>query len=248
MSFQDHFSKQAAEYAAYRPRYPEALYIWLAEQTRTRDVVWDCATGNGQAAHGLVPYFRHIWATDASASQLVRATPHPSIEYRQATAETSGLPNHAVDLITVAQAVHWFDLDAFYTEVQRVLRTGGLLALWTYGLFRTDPPISKIIIAFYHDVVGPYWPVERQLVEEQYRTLEYPFEEIEAPAFQMTNHWSRSQLLGYLHTWSATQRFKQDQGTDPVAQVADDLAQVWGPEGRTHFIEWPIYLRVGYNR
>ncbi len=179
--FKDHFSDQSGDYLRYRPSYPDALFAYLAEISPTRHLAWDCATGSGQAAQGLSAHFEKVIATDASAAQIDSAIPTANVHYRVASAESSGLPDHSVDLVTVAQALHWLDLERFYDEVRRVLKPGGLLAVWSYNLLRTDSAIDAQVDAFYSRTVGPYWPPERRWIENGYRDLPFPFPEMAPP-------------------------------------------------------------------
>ncbi len=243
--FKDHFSSQAAAYSHYRPDYPEALYDYLASIVPARDCAWDCATGSGQAACALARYFRRVIATDASARQVHNAVPHPGVEYRVATAEESGIDSNSVDLITVAQALHWFDTDRFFTEARRVLRPAGILAAWTYNLARIDPAIDAVVSRLYHDLVGPYWPVERRLLERGYRDIPFPFRELSPPEFDMHAYWSRDRLLGYLRTWSAVQRYREDRDVDPVALVEPEIDRAWGDMLAERKVTWPLTVRVG---
>ncbi len=243
-TFKDHFSAQAADYARYRPRYPRALFAYLASLCPEHELAWDCATGNGQAAHSLAEHFTQVIATDASAEQIANAAPHAGVDFQVAPAAQSPLATHAADLITVAQALHWFDHDAFYAEVDRVLKPNGVLAVWTYSLLRFNPALDAVIKHYYGEVVGSYWPVERRLVEEEYRPIPFPFDEITPPAFSLTLAWSLDELFGYLRTWSATRRFMEDNDTNPISQIADDLTKAWGDaEKRLAF--WTLPLRVG---
>jgi SAM-dependent methyltransferase len=248
MAFTDHFSALAGQYAASRPGYPPELFAWLSSLTQTHDLVWDCATGNGQAARSLADHFTRVVATDGSEEQLKQAAPHPTIEYRVALADNSGLNAKSVDLITVAQAAHWFDLDTFYKEVRRVLKPGGVLALWTYEFFAMgDKAVLECLMNFYNNTVGPYWPKERHLVREGYRTLPFPFDvEITAPAFSLKVSWKLSQILGYLGSWSAVKRFKEANHADPVESLAKELAPLWGDPDQPKAIDFPIYMRVAH--
>lgn len=242
--FPDHFSSVAADYARFRPRYPAALLRYLADLALGRSLAWDCATGNGQAAVGLAELFDRVVATDASADQVAHAIPHPKVEYRVARAEACGLPPASVDLVTVAQALHWFDLDAFYAEVRRVLGPGGVLAVWCYGRFEADnPQVVAALERFYHETVGPYWPAERRLVEEGYRSLPFPFAELAPPAFEMTGELPLGGLAGHLGTWSAVKRFREATGRDPLPELLEEFAAA-EPAG-TYRVRWPIALRVG---
>lgn len=245
MNFKDHFSGQAQEYATYRPHYPEALFAFLASAVDAHDLAWDCATGNGQAALGLVPYFEHIIATDPSDNQLANARKHAKISYRVASAENTDIETGSVDLITVAQALHWFDIDKFYDEVRRVLKPDGLLAVWGYNLLQCNPQIDALLDTFYTELVGPYWPPERAHVEENYRSIFFPFREVPVPAFFMETRWDVDELLGYLATWSATQRFIKARGSDPIDLIEDELRRLWGEPGTLRKIKWPLFLRAG---
>ncbi len=244
-SFKDHFSTHASAYARYRPGYPEALFAYLASLSPARDLAWDCATGNGQAAHGLASHFARIVATDASADQIANAAPHERIVYHVAPAAQSPLEPHSADLVAVAQAIHWFDHDRFYAEVRRVLKPGGALAVWTHDLLQITPPVDTVIMKLYEDIVGPYWLPERRLVEAGYRTIPFPFEEIQPPAFDIDLAWSLDDLLGYLGTWSATRRFMNAHGANPVDQIAEELTLAWGDAAGKKPTHWPLHLRVG---
>lgn len=242
-AFNDHFKTVSAHYASSRPTYPSELFAWLAGQCAARELAWDCATGNGQAALDLAGHFRRVVASDASAAQLAAASAHSHVEYRVAPAEASGLPEGAVDLVTVAQALHWFDLDAFHAEVRRVLKPDGLLAVWSYGVLSVEgEALDRHVQRFYWEEIGPYWPAERRHVENGYRELPFPFHPVAAPAFAMRVQWDLAHFLGYLRSWSATARYVQTHGQDPVETLATRLAPLWG---ETRTVSWPLALRVG---
>jgi len=243
--FPDHFSKGAAGYATYRPSYPDALFRWLADQSPARALAWDCGTGSGQAAAGLARYYTRVIATDASAEQLRQAAPVANVEYRVASAERSDLDDHCADVITAATAVHWFDRPRFYAEVKRVAKPGGILAVWIYYLMSIDPAIDAVIYDFYRGPVGPYWPGERALVDERYRTIDFPFEELSPPAFAMSADWTLPQVLGYLRTWSAVGRYVEATGSDPIAELAPTLATLWSDPEKSRPVWWPLHARVG---
>ena len=246
MSFKDHFSKQAADYAKFRPRYPQELFDYLGSIAPSRQLAWDCGTGNGQAAIGLASVFDRVIATDASEKQIANAKSHQIVEYHVAPAENSGIGSEAIDLIMVAQALHWFDLDRFYAEARRVLKPDGVLAASAYNLLHIAPAIDEVVNRYYYEVVGPFWPPERKLIE-QFADLSFPFREIDPPKFQMTASWDLHQLVGYLHTWSSTQRFIAANGSDPVKEISNDLGSVWGTPEQTRNVRWPLTLRVGVN-
>ena len=244
MKFKDHFSGHASAYAQFRPRYPDALFEYLASLAPARERAWDCATGNGQAAVSLARHFTEVIATDASAQQIEAAQPHERVIYRCASAEHSELDDESVDLVTVAQALHWFDVPAFFAEATRVLKPSGIIALWSYNLLSVSPEIDALVNGYYHETLRSFWPAERSLVEAGYSALDLPFEEIEAPRFAMEAEWTVEQLIGYLRTWSATQKFIAASGIDPVVSLADKLRMVWGEEaGR--LVQWPLSVRIG---
>ncbi|HYW91457.1 MAG TPA: class I SAM-dependent methyltransferase [Gammaproteobacteria bacterium] len=244
--FGDHFSAQAPDYARYRPGYPESLFRFLAEVAPGRDTAWDCGTGSGQAALPLAAYFDQVIATDASERQLAQAPAHPRVRYRAAPAEGSGLAGHSVDLVTVAQALHWFDRDRFYAEARRVLRAGGVVAAWSYLLAQVDAPIDRELAAFHADLLGPFWPPERVHVDRGYADLEFPFEPLAAPALEMAERWDLERYLGYLGTWSAVRRYREARGEDPVAQhLAPRVGTLWGEPKRHRTVRWPLRLLVG---
>jgi SAM-dependent methyltransferase len=243
--YADHFSGVAPAYATCRPGYPAELFAYLGSLSSRHELAWDCAAGSGQAAIPLAGLFRHVLATDSSSAMLDQAPRHPRIEYRVA-AETSGLAPASADLVTVAQALHWLDVDRFYRDAERVLVPGGVLAVWTYGLQHLDDPaIDRMLGHFYTDVVGPYWSPERRHVEAGYRTLSFPFPELTPPGFSMQVLWSLPQLLGYLGTWSATQRFRDTRGHDPVTDLAGEVASLWGEPAVVRRVSWPLSMRVG---
>ena len=243
-TFKDHFSAGASEYAQFRPGYPDALFAWLAAQCPANGLGWDVATGSGQAASGVARYFRQVVASDASAAQLANAQLHPAVEYRCEQAERSSLADGSVDLITVAQALHWFDLPRFLAEAQRVLRPGGVLAVWSYGQLRGDAQIDDLLSHYYSDIVGPCWPPERRWLEQGYAGLDWPFATLAAPAFELSAEWTQAQLLGYLGTWSATREYCRRYGSDPRQLIAAGLASAWG-EQPVRLIRWPLALKVG---
>ncbi|MDP1611982.1 MAG: class I SAM-dependent methyltransferase [Sulfuritalea sp.] len=241
----DHFSAHAADYAKARPSYPPELFAWLAQQCANRDLAWDCGTGNGQAARALAGHFKRVHATDLSAEQVAQAEPQPRIDYRVAAAEASGLNDHCCDLVTVAQALHWFCNETFYVEVRRVLKPGGLFAAWTYTLLRGEPGLNAIVEDFYRNTVGPWWPPERRWVDLAYREMPFPFAEIAAPGFEIRLEWTLADLLAYVRTWSATQRYIREHGADPCVELGRRLQAIWPNSQARKPIVWPIALRCG---
>ena len=246
MTFKDHFSGHAGEYAQFRPHYPDALFAYLASEAPSRSLAWDCATGNGQAAIGLAAQFDRVIATDASAQQIQAAEHHDRVEYRVALAEQSGLPASSLDLVTVAQALHWFDIPSFFTEARRVLKPNGIIAVWAYTFVTVAPEVDAIVERFYRETTGPFWPPERALVESGYRDIEFPFAELEPGKFELAVVWQPDQLLGYLRTWSATKRFIAARGFDPLESLGEELKDVWSDGARV--VQWPLHLRIGRAR
>ncbi|MBM3162695.1 MAG: class I SAM-dependent methyltransferase [Chlorobi bacterium] len=242
--FNDHFSGVSRCYAAFRPSYPETLFTWLSDIAPATGEVWDCATGTGQAALGLVRHFRHVTATDASRKQIDAATPHPRISYRVAPAEASGLAAGTVDLITVAQALHWFDIGSFFREAKRVLVPEGVLAIWTYGaVFMENKETDSVLQEFFHSEMGPFWPAERALADSGYAGIELPLRELPSQAFGMSVSWTREELLGYIRTWSAVSRFIRVNGHDPVTDLEKKLVSHWH-DGQRHRVSWPLSVRT----
>jgi len=246
-SFEDHFSAIAAAYAAHRPSYPAALVDFLARLAPETCLAWDAGCGSGQLSVLLAGPFDRVVATDASAEQIARAAPHPKVEYRCAPAGVSGLPARVVDLATAAQAAHWFDLPAYYAEVRRVTRPGGIVALISYGVVMAGVDLDAVIRPFYRDVLASYWPPERRHVDDGYRALPFPFEELDAPAFEIRLEWRLADLAGYVGTWSAVWALEQAEGPGPFATFRRALEAAWGqgPATTVRTVRWPLALRVG---
>lgn len=245
MKFEDHFSAQSNQYAQFRPQYPEAIYTYFASIVAGHVLAWDCGTGNGQAAVGLAQHFGLVYATDASADQIAHAYAHPKVDYHVESAEQVGLKSDSVDLVTVAQAVHWFDFDRFYAEVNRVLKPGGILAVWTYHLPEISPLTDKALFRYYHEVLDTFWPERIDYLEARYRTLPFPFEEISPPSFAMETRWDLGQLTGFLDSWSATQKYREQKGMHPVKEIWDELSADWKDEKKKRLMRWPLHFRIG---
>jgi SAM-dependent methyltransferase len=245
MAFKDHFSGHAADYAKYRPDYPADLYEYLATLSGKRELAVDCATGSGQAAVGLAAHFDCVVGTDGSVEQLHNAQPHERVKYVANLAEQLAFKDESVDLMSAAQAAHWFDHEKFYREVRRVLRPQGVLALWTYGLAQITPEVDRVVAEFYQHRLGPYWPPERRYVESAYRDLPFPMEAIATPAFRLDLNWNLDALVGYLGTWSALQRYKKAKGEDPLPELRRQLLAVWPAETESVPVVWPLHLKVG---
>lgn len=241
--FKDHFSV-ARGYGRYRPGYPDELFDFLAGVAPARGRVWDCGTGAGQSARGSRRRFRRVLATDPSLRQLARAGgSRNGLLFAAARAEAAPLAGGSVDLVTVGQALHWFDLDRFYAEVRRVVRPGGVVAAWSYALFRAGPEVDRVVDRFHDETVARFWPPERRIVDRRYAGLPFPFARLEVPPLDMRARWDLDQVLGYLDTWSAVNRYRRATGADPLPLVRRELAAAWGDGART--VRFPLTLLAG---
>ncbi len=240
----DNFSSVASGYAIFRPTYPEALYRYLFTLVNQYNAAWDCATGNGQVARVLAGHFKEVYATDISENQLSKAPKIKNVTYRLEQAEKSAANSHSFDLVTVSQAIHWFDFDAFYAEVKRTLKPEGVFAVLGYGNIQIDAALDKVIYELYEGILGKYWDDERRYIEEAYQTIPFPFKEEETPEFKINTPWSFEQLTGYMSTWSSVQHYKKANNQDPLQLVAGELAQAWGNE-KEKTVNFPVLLRVG---
>ena len=239
------FTTVAREYAEFRPGYPPELFDWLAGIAPARDAVWDCGCGSGQASVALARHFAIVHATDVAAEQIAAAKPHPNVRYTVAPAEHSGLADASVDLVTVAQALHWFDVNAFYGEARRVGRPDALLAVWNYPRPRfVDAELDRVFFDFYSNVVGPYWPAGRRHIEANYTTLPFPFRELEHPRFGLELDWPYAQVIGYVSSWSATAQYRKVLGKDPVPLLEASLGAIWPGQGATARVRSPSGMRV----
>lgn len=238
------FSIQSDRYARYRPSYPPELFAYLASVSATQERALDCATGNGQAAIAIADYFAEVVAVDASPEQIQQAIAHPRVRYAVSAAETLDFPARSFDLITVAQALHWFDLPAFYRRVRYLAKPQGAIAVWAYGLPSISPSADAIIQKFLLDPIDPYWGPGNRLIFDRYRSLDFPFVELSPPAFAINVQWTLDQLLGYFGTWSALKRYKASERADPMPALKTELERVWGAnQPKTATMD--LYLRVG---
>ena len=241
---QDHFSQASKSYRTFRPEYPQELYDWILESCLIRDNAWDCATGNGQVAKVVAQYFDQVIASDISAQQLQHAHQGEKIIYLQNRSEQTDFLDSSFDLITVAQAIHWFDHAAFNKEVKRVLKSNGILAIWGYHLLRINKQVDAIIDHFYHEIVGPYWAVERTHIDQRYEDIS-----IDLPLLESRNdmsievEWNRDHLLGYLSTWSASRSFTADQGENPVAIIQPEIEKLW-QENQILKVKIPLFGKL----
>jgi SAM-dependent methyltransferase len=245
MSFKDYFSAQAAIYHEARPHYPDALFAFLRAQAPTGEHAWDAGCGNGQASVALARHFQAVVATDPSAEQIAHAPRCANIDYRVEAAERSTLAAASIDLVCVAQALHWLDLDRFHAEVRRVLKPRGVVAFWSYANCRVGSEVDRLKDRLYVDLNGPYWPPERALVESGYASLPFPFMRIRPPAFELRIEWSVDHFLAYLRSWSATQAYIRACNEDPVSLIEAPLRVAWGAPGRLRTVRWDFHLHCG---
>ncbi|PWU16783.1 MAG: SAM-dependent methyltransferase [Bdellovibrio sp.] len=243
MNFKDLFSTQSTDYAKFRPTYPEALFGFLASLSAEHRLAWDCGCGNGQASVQLAGHFDQVVATDPSEKQLAGAVAREKVKYETGTAEESSLADRTVDLITTAQAFHWFKQDRFFDEVRRVAKPSGVLAVWCYGLCRITPQVDAVVGYLYNDILDGYWEPERKLVEEGYRNVQFPFKPISPPLFEMRAEWNFEHTIGYLGTWSALQTFVKKNGSNPLEPLASDLYKAWGGAA-TLPVTWDLAVRA----
>jgi SAM-dependent methyltransferase len=243
-NFKDLFSAQSSEYATYRPHYPQALFEYLASLCPERDLAWDVGTGSGQAAVALAPYFGQVIGTDPSAQQLEHAKEHPKVEYRQGTAEKSGMPELSANLVTVAQAFHWLNQEEFFKEVRRVAMPGAVLAVWCYEISVVNQDVDPVMMRLYRDILGAYWDPARRMVEEGYRHEKFPFNELETPPMDLKVDWDLRDYMGYLGTWSALTKYRKEKGVDPREMIAEEMLSAWGDPAKKRQVSWPLSLRV----
>ena len=243
-NFKDLFSHASQQYSAYRPHYPQAFFSYLYSMSMQHQTAWDCATGNGQAAVKLADYFSQVIATDASQKQIDNAQSKKGVLYRVATAEHSSITTNSIDLITVAQALHWFNIEKFSSEVNRVLKSDGILAVWTYNLLSIQDNIDTVINHLYHTILADCWTEERKIVENNYQSIQFPLQEVTTNKFAMTSLWNLTQLTGYLNTWSAVNCYQKKHTINPVKLVYPELLALWGKPENTREVTWPLSIRL----
>lgn len=240
----DNFSVQAKGYSKFRPGYPKEMIAYLLSLVPDKNNALDIATGNGQVAAMLADYFNEVHATDISQNQLSHAIQKDNIMYSLQRAEGTNFADGQFDLIAIAQAVHWFDFDAFYKEISRILKPGGIVAVIGYGLFRSNAETEKIIARLYHDVLGSYWDPERRYLDENYATIPFPYDEIYInKQFVSSYTWTFEQLVGYLETWSAVQHYIKKNNQNPLDIIKEELQDSWLKDGNE--VIFPILLRLG---
>jgi ubiquinone/menaquinone biosynthesis C-methylase UbiE len=240
----DNFSNQAADYAKYRPVYPEELFDFILSHVLNKEAAWDCGTGNGQTARILAINFQNVFATDISQNQIENAWNANNILYSVQPAEKTNFPDDLFDLVTVSQALHWFQVNDFYKEVRRVSKAGAWIAVWTYSNLRISPPVDELVnVQHYKNRLGTYWDYERKYVDEQYQTLSFPFKEIKTPSFEIRLQWTLDELKGYLKTWSSLQKFIALNNEDPLPKLIEKISAHWTTEKMP--VVFPLHLRMG---
>ena len=243
-NLKDNFSTQANSYAKFRPHYPDSLYEFIFNLAQNTDAAWDCGTGNGQVAVKLAEKFKKVYGSDISEQQLKNAVQKNNISYIHTRAEQTNLPENSIDLVTVAQAIHWFDFNAFYKEVTRVAKSNSIIVIWTYKLLNISTEIDLLIEEFYSKTIGSYWDPERRYIDEEYKTIPFPFKEITAPSFEITAQWDLRQLIGYLNTWSSVQKFIKEHKHNPVDLLESKIHSLW-KTGEVKKVSFPLYTRIG---
>jgi SAM-dependent methyltransferase len=239
------FSSDSDQYAKHRPQYPAELFFYLNELCSGHDHAWDCATGNGQSAIGYAKYFSQVDATDLSAAQIQHGMAHPKVKYSVSPAEHTPFADRSMDLVTVASAVHWFDQENFFQEVDRVLKPEGILAIWGYSFFDIEPAIDEVINLYLLEPIQPFWAAANLQVMHGYRDLALPFDEIHnPPAFAIQVEWTLSQLLAYLRTWSAVKRYIVEAGSDPVLEFETQLRTIWHDPDKTKIVRMPLAFKA----
>jgi ubiquinone/menaquinone biosynthesis C-methylase UbiE len=242
--FKDHFSTQSDIYVKYRPHYPKELFEYLAALTNEHDIAWDCGTGNGQAAIDLASFYSKVIATDPSEQQIKNAIPNEGVQYIVEKAENNSIVTKSVNLITIANALHWFDFEIFYKEVNRVLKKNGVIAAWAYGLPFISAKTDKIIKHYHDHTLSDYWLPENRLVEKEYVTIPFPFKEIKSPVFSYEKKMNLDDVIGYLNTWSATQRFIMENNFNPTEKLMNELLPFW-KDKEEKIVTWKLILKAG---
>jgi SAM-dependent methyltransferase len=245
MPYENHFSDHAHAYARHRPRYPNELFAWFRSVANAHELAWDAGTGNGQVAAALAGFMARVVATDASSEQLSHAEPHERVEYRAEPSDSSSLETASVDLVTAGAAAHWFELDGFYREVRRVAKPGAVIALFSYGPRDIAAAVSPVVHTFQEEVLAGFWPERIKYVHDRYASLPFPFEEIPAPSFTMTAEWDLDDLVAFLETWSASQRYLQQVGERATKKVERALIEAWGDPAVSRTFRFPLFLRAG---
>jgi len=240
--------QSSSNYSRIRPLYPAELYYWLSQQVDKTGVVWDCACGTGQASVDLAAYFDRVDASDISESQVTAATPHRKVNYQVCWAERTPYPDDSFDVVCVAHALHWFDLEAFWKEVRRVLRPGGIFICWGYNWLQIGEAEDRVIVDSVLSALEGYWPSQSRLLWNEYQDIHFPFEPLEVPSFELNCHWTVTQTLDFIRTWSASQRYIEERGDDFLQQASTRLKEAWSYPGEKQMIHFPFFVKAGRMR
>jgi SAM-dependent methyltransferase len=247
MKFKDHFSGHAGIYAQHRPTYPDSLYEAICEHVPNRQLAWDCGTGNGQVAVHLAEYFEKVLASDASANQIEHAIAHPKVEYHVCRAEETPFDDRSFDLVTVGQAIHWFDFEPFFAELRRVTKPGGIFACWSYRYLTINAELDAVLEKFFA-LIEPYWPPERDHVESRYKTIPFPpylSEIVIQDGIHIEREMPAESVLNYLRTWSSVKNYKKEHhGKDPLASIEAEFQDRWGGRDRLRLVTHPMLIKV----
>ena len=241
----DRFSSGSQLYQLARPSYPASLIQEILKHVATPQFAWDCGAGSGQLTQLLAPHFDAVVATDISAHQLQHAPYFENVSYQVQSAEHTSFAEQSFDLITVAQAIHWFDFEKFYAEVKRTLKPDGIFAVIGYGLLQLDDiELNQKVIQLYTETLNGFWDAERSYIDEHYQSIPFPFDEIIMPSFQIELAWTGQQLWDYLNTWSALKHYRAKNSNDPLYEfkaffALDDHAN------QVFELKFPIFLRLG---
>ena len=241
--FKDHFSAVSADYAQARPEYPLALFDWIASAAPARELAWEAGCGSGQASRDLATRFARVHATDPSHAQITQARAPANVRFAVEPAERCSLSDASADAVCVAQALHWFDRDAFFAECGRVLRPGGVLVVWGYQDIELPAPLRAANDALQALIRGD-WPPERADVDAAYAGYAWPFEPLAAPTLELQAEWSLPRLLAYFSSYSASKRHRERTGIDPVSVHAGQWRRAWGDPEATRVVRWPLFVHA----
>jgi ubiquinone/menaquinone biosynthesis C-methylase UbiE len=243
----DNFSVQSDGYSRFRPVYPLSLYKEILSHVASFQHCWDCATGNGQIASVMADRFEIVNATDISKEQLEKAPNLPRVSFEVCRAEATPFDNDVFDLITVGQAVHWFDFESFNKEVKRVGKNGCVIAVIGYGLMYVDRASDAALMEFYEGTIGKYWDPERKHIDSHYASIPFPFEEMPlSKEFSIDVSWNLAQLEGYLNTWSSVNRYIKQNGKNPVSSFIEQLRTlgIWNDDELKE-VHFPLFVKLG---
>lgn len=239
------FESKSDLYAAARPLYPDTLFEYIASLTDQHEAAWDCASGNGQAAIGLARHFDHVEATDVSKGQISNAFENKKIRYSLQPVEKTEFQDGQFDLVNVAQALHWFDFENLWGEVNCVLKSDGVFIAYSYAWSNVNPEIDEAVEQHLRKVIEPYWAPNNRLCWDRYRTVKFPFEIIDSPIFDLKNNWDLEQYFNYFHTWSATRRCMDERGSYFVEQAKQHVMKLWGDPTEKKVIKTQLTVIIG---